>query len=149
VLSSYVLLVVLAYLTRGILWVMGLVAILVALEVRAYRKLGKAGSVAKLDNIMENLSAQIHPSVRVTWMNILSITMALPFACAIWGLLIAATQPLSPMTSVKEGSEWGLVRAYSDRIIIRKIDPVTRAATAEYRVVPLEGLSDFRFGLQR
>jgi hypothetical protein len=53
------------------------------------------------------------------------------------------------MTSVKEGSEWGLVRAYSDRIIIRKVDAVTRAPTREYRVIPLDGVSDFRFGLQR
>jgi hypothetical protein len=53
------------------------------------------------------------------------------------------------MESVKDGSEWGLVRGYSDRIIIRKVDPVTRAATNEYRVVPLEEESDFHFGLQR
>jgi hypothetical protein len=82
-------------------------------------------------------------------MNVLSGTLVLPTACFVYGLLVAATQPLPRMTSVKEGSEWGLVRAYSDRIIIRKVDAVTRAPTREYRVIPLDGVSDFRFGLQR
>jgi hypothetical protein len=148
-LSSELLLVLAAYLMRGFVWAIVIAAMLVGLEVRAYRKLGREGSVAKFDNVMTNLGAQVHPSVRVTWMNVLSGTLVLPYACFLFGLFVAASQPLPRMASVKDGSEWGLVRAYSDRIIIRKVDPVTRAATQEYRVVPLEEESDFRFGLQR
>jgi hypothetical protein len=147
--SNQLMIVFAAYFMRGIIWAIAILASLVWLEVRAYRKLGREGSVAKLDNIMTNLGDKVHPSVRVTWMNVLSGVLVLPTACFLWGLFFAATQPLPRMASVKDGSEWGLVRAYSDRMIIRKVDPVTRAAMQEYRVIPLEGMSDFRFGLQR
>jgi hypothetical protein len=141
VLSNQLLLLLAVYLTRGIVWAAVLLALLVWLEVRAYRKLGRQAAIAKLDNLMMNLGSQLHVSARVTWMNVLAGT-----ACFLYGLLIAATQTLPLMNSVKDGSEWGLVRAYSDRIIMRRVDPVTRAAMQEYKVVPLDDASDFAFG---
>jgi hypothetical protein len=86
-LSCWLLMVLAAYLMRGLVWALVVLAGLIALEVRAYRKLGREGRVAKFDNLMTTLGAQVHPSVRVTWMIVLSGALALPFACFFWGIL--------------------------------------------------------------
>jgi hypothetical protein len=147
--STYLLILLAIYFTRGVWLALAFLALFVFLEVRAYRRLGREGAAAKLNNIMSHLGSRVHPSARVTWMALLSVALAFPFACFLFGVFVSATQPLPLLASTKDGSEWGLVRAYSDRLLIRKVDPVSHDYMREYKVVPLEQASDFRFGLQR